>query len=81
MTRQGLGISILPKLAAQPIPKSVQIAQLPFSLARPLGISWLKDGLLTPSAYAFLEGFKDLYGKRSVEREETAREVESPVPS
>jgi DNA-binding transcriptional LysR family regulator len=86
MTRQGLGISILPKLAAQPIPKSVQIAQLPFSLSRPLGISWLKNGLLTPCAYVFLEGFKDLYSKRSVEREDTERddiklEVASPIPS
>lgn len=71
MTRQGLGISILPKLAAQPIPESVRIAQLPFSLTRPLGISWLKDGLLTPPAYAFLEGFKNLYGTQryGVERE------------
>lgn len=62
MTRQGLGISILPKLAAQPIPAEVHIAQLPFSLARPLGISWPKDSLLSPAAYTFLDVFKGLYG-------------------
>ncbi len=62
MTRQGLGISILPRLAAQPIPKEVRIAQLPFSIARPLGISWPKESLLSPAAYTFLDIFKDLYG-------------------
>ncbi len=62
MTRQGLGITILPKLATHPIPPGVQIAQLPFSLARPLGINWPKTTLLTPAAYAFLDIFKDLYG-------------------
>ncbi len=62
MTRQGLGISILPRLAAQPIPEEVRIAQLPFSIARPLGISWLKESLLSPAVYTFLDIFKGLYG-------------------
>ena len=61
MTRQGLGISILPRLAAQPIPNEVHTARLPFSVARPLGISWPKAALLTPAAYAFLDVFKDLF--------------------
>lgn len=58
MTRQGLGITILPKLATQPIPPNVRIAQLPFTITRPLGISWLRNALLTPATYAFLEAFK-----------------------
>ncbi len=61
MTRQGLGITLLPKLAAQPIPTEVITAQLPFEIARPLGISWLRDTLLTPATYAFLDTFKHLY--------------------
>ncbi|NJM97495.1 MAG: LysR family transcriptional regulator [Phormidesmis sp. RL_2_1] len=61
MTRQGLGITILPKLAAQPIPAEVRIAELPFTITRQLGVSWIKNALLTPAAYAFLESFKDLY--------------------
>ena len=61
MTRQGLGITILPKLAAQPIPKEVQVAQLPFELVRPLGISWHKSALLTPATFALIDVFKDLY--------------------
>ena len=60
MTRQGLGITLLPALAAQPIPSEVQVAQLPFTMSRPLGISWLRDTLLTPATYAFLETFKQL---------------------
>ncbi len=61
MTRQGLGITLLPKLAAQPIPSEVVTAQLPFAIARPLGISWPYGTLLTPATYAFLDTFKHLY--------------------
>ncbi|MGB3791054.1 MAG: LysR family transcriptional regulator [Phormidesmis sp.] len=60
MTRQGLGITLLPELAARPIPDKVRVAQLPFQITRPLGISWLKDTLLTPATYAFLDTFKHL---------------------
>ncbi|MEL6552193.1 MAG: LysR family transcriptional regulator [Cyanobacteria bacterium J06621_11] len=60
MTRQGLGITILPALAAQPIPPEVHVAQLPFTMSRPLGISWLRNTLLTPATYAFLETFQHL---------------------
>ncbi len=60
MTRQGLGITLLPELAAQPIPKEVRIARLPFQITRPLGISWLRNTLLTPATYAFLDTFKHL---------------------
>ncbi|MGC1308684.1 MAG: LysR family transcriptional regulator [Phormidesmis sp.] len=63
MTRQGLGITLLPKLAAQPIPQDVRTAHLPFDIARPLGISWLRDTLLTPSTYAFLDTFRHLYSE------------------
>lgn len=60
MTRQGLGITLLPKLATQPVPKEVKVANLPFSMTRPLGISWLKSTLLTPATYAFLDSIKHL---------------------
>ena len=61
MTRQGLGITLLPKLAAQPVPPAVRIAALPFSESRPLGISWLCNTLLTPATYAFLETCQRLF--------------------
>ncbi|MEM6450120.1 MAG: LysR family transcriptional regulator [Cyanobacteria bacterium P01_D01_bin.105] len=60
MTRQGLGISLMPELAAQPIPAQVRVAQLPFQMVRPLGLSWLKNTLLTPATYAFLETFRPI---------------------
>ncbi|MEL6489478.1 MAG: LysR family transcriptional regulator [Cyanobacteria bacterium J06634_6] len=60
MTRQGLGIALMPELAAQPVPDEVRIAELPFQISRPLGISWLRDTLLTPATYAFLDTFKHL---------------------
>jgi DNA-binding transcriptional LysR family regulator len=68
MTRQGLGISIMPKLAALPIPREVRIAQLPFDKTRPLGISWLKDTWLTPATYALLDVFKELFKKAEPQR-------------
>ncbi len=68
MTRQGLGISIIPTLAAQPIPDYVRIAQLPFQKARPLGISWLKATWLTPATYAFLDVFKTLFKNEDPQR-------------
>jgi DNA-binding transcriptional LysR family regulator len=68
MTRQGLGVSIMPKLAAQPIPDEVRTAQLPFDKARPLGISWLKETWLTPAAYALLDVFKDLFKNEGPQR-------------
>jgi len=61
MTRQGLGVTLLPELAAQPIPQEVRIAELPFNISRPLGISWLKNTLHTPATYAFLDTFKHKY--------------------
>lgn len=60
MTRQGLGITLLPELATRPVPDEVRVAGLPFKITRPLGISWLKDTLLTPATYAFLDTFKHL---------------------
>ncbi len=60
MTRQGLGITLLPELATRPVPNKVRVASLPFNITRPLGISWLEDSLLTPATYAFLDTFKHL---------------------
>lgn len=68
MTRQGLGITILPRLAAQPIPQEVNVAQLPFEISRPLGISWHKNALLTPATFALLDVFKDLYATSPLSR-------------
>ena len=59
MVRQGLGIALMPELAAAPVPDDVQICRLPFSILRPIGASLLKNGLHTPAVYAFLEVLRE----------------------
>ncbi|MEO0537167.1 MAG: LysR family transcriptional regulator [Cyanobacteria bacterium P01_A01_bin.123] len=67
MVSQGLGIAILPKLAASPVPSNVQVCRLPFKLSRPIGASLLKEGLHTPAVYAFLDALRET-GEFSVQQ-------------
>jgi DNA-binding transcriptional LysR family regulator len=55
MVVQGLGAAILPRLAAEPIPASVKICSLPADLERVIGVAVLRDGLLVPAVFAFLD--------------------------
>lgn len=59
MVQQGLGIAILPRLAAEPVPAEVQIAPLPFPISRPIGATILKGALHTPALYAFLDALRE----------------------
>jgi DNA-binding transcriptional LysR family regulator len=59
MVQQGLGIAILPRLAAEPIPDGVQVCRLPFALSRPIGASLLQNALRTPALYAFLDALQE----------------------
>jgi DNA-binding transcriptional LysR family regulator len=58
LVAQGLGATILPRLAAQPIPANVQIFSLPVPLKRIIGVAVLADALQTPAVYAFLDTIK-----------------------
>ena len=58
MVNQGLGIAIMHRLAAEPVPEGVRIVELPFQVSRPMGASWPKDALLSPAVYAFLDALK-----------------------
>ena len=60
MTRQGPGDYPDARARRAAIPDEVRVAELPFQITRPLGISWLRDTLLTPATYAFLDTFKHL---------------------
>jgi DNA-binding transcriptional LysR family regulator len=60
MVQQGLGIAILPRLAAAPVPADVQICPLPFPISRPIGATILKDALHTPALYAFLDALREV---------------------
>jgi DNA-binding transcriptional LysR family regulator len=59
MVQQGLGVAILPRLAAEPVPADVRICALPFALSRPIGATILKDALHTPAVYVFLDALQE----------------------
>ncbi|MGL5081428.1 MAG: LysR family transcriptional regulator [Microcoleaceae cyanobacterium] len=58
MVMQGLGIGILPRLAAEPVPPQIKICSLPSYLERVIGVAILKQSLHSPAIYAFLDALK-----------------------
>ncbi|MGF1480230.1 MAG: LysR family transcriptional regulator [Cyanophyceae cyanobacterium] len=55
MVAQGLGAAILPRLAALPIPESIQVESLPVPLERVIGAAILANSLQTTATFAFLD--------------------------
>ncbi len=60
MVAEGLGMTILPYLAAIPIPSEVQVRSLPQPLERHLGAVLLENALHSPAVYAFFETIQNL---------------------
>ncbi len=58
LVAQGVGATILPRLAAEPIPSQIQVFSLPQPLLRMIGVAVVEDGLHTPATYAFLDLLK-----------------------
>ncbi|MUL35423.1 LysR family transcriptional regulator [Gloeocapsopsis dulcis] len=58
MVAQGLGAAILPRLAAEPVPRGLQACTLPTPLERVIGVAVLADTLQTPAVFAFLDVLK-----------------------
>jgi DNA-binding transcriptional LysR family regulator len=58
MVARGLGATILPRLAAEPIPEDLHVYSLPTPLERIIGVSILTNGLQVPAVYAFLDTLK-----------------------
>ena len=58
MVMQGLGATILPRLAAEPIPAEVKICSFPVAFERVIGVAVLRDALLVPAVFAFLDVVK-----------------------
>lgn len=58
LVSQGIGATILPRLAAEPIPLGVQVYHLPIPFSRIIGVAVLAEALHTPAVYAFLEILK-----------------------
>ncbi|MGB3135710.1 MAG: LysR family transcriptional regulator, partial [Nodosilinea sp.] len=61
MVERGLGATIMATLAATPIPPGLRVAELPQPLERVIGIIVLRDALLPPPVYAFLERIKSVW--------------------
>lgn len=55
MVAQGLGVAIIPRLAAEPLPPELQTFSLPVPLFRFIGIAALREALHLPAVFAFLE--------------------------
>lgn len=58
MVAQGLGVAILPHLAARPIPETVESRSLPVPLERVIGVAILATTPPTPAVNRFLEVIK-----------------------
>ncbi|MGJ3248474.1 MAG: LysR family transcriptional regulator [Elainellaceae cyanobacterium] len=59
LVSQGLGATILPRLAAEPIPANVKVYSLPDPLERIIGVAVLAHAMHPPPVYAFLDILKD----------------------
>ena len=55
---QGLGVGILPRLAAEPVPSKIKVCTLPSHLERVIGVAVLKNTLHSPAVYAFLDALR-----------------------
>jgi len=58
LVNQGLKAAILPRLAAVPIPKEVQVYSLPEPIERVMAVAMLANALHVPAVFTFLEMLK-----------------------
>ncbi|GAB4368250.1 MAG: LysR family transcriptional regulator [Elainellaceae cyanobacterium] len=61
MVMQGLGVGILPRLAAEPIPGNIRVQSLPTPFERVIGVIMLSTALHVPAVFAFLELLRQMY--------------------
>ena len=71
MVAQGLGMTILPYLAAIPVPPEVVTCSLPQPLQRPLAAVVVEDGFHSPAVYAFLETLPRVRSRQGVAIEDS----------
>ena len=60
MVMQGLGATILPRLAAEPLPPSVRVYSLPIPFERIIGVAVVANALHTPAVFAFLDTVREV---------------------
>lgn len=61
MVKQGLGATVMARLAAEPIPFGIEVRSLPVPLERVIGVAILADALLPQGIFAFLSTLKDVW--------------------
>lgn len=61
MVKQGLGATVMARLAAEPVPDGIQVKSLPVPLERVIGVATLADTLLSREVFAFLDILKDTW--------------------
>lgn len=65
MVMQGLGATIMARLAAEPLPPEICIRRLPTTLERVIRAAVLREGLHPPAVYAFLDTLRDISASNS----------------
>jgi DNA-binding transcriptional LysR family regulator len=60
MVMQGLGATIIARLAAEPLPPNIQIYSLPHPLKRVIRAAIVAEALYPPAVYAFLDTLKQV---------------------
>ena len=55
LVEKGLGVAILARLEAKPVPKGVRVRPLPETLERAIGVAVLEDAILPRVVFAFLD--------------------------
>lgn len=58
LVKRGLGVGVMARLAAEPIPDDLQVRSLPVPLERVIGAATLANALLPRSTFAFLDMLK-----------------------
>jgi DNA-binding transcriptional LysR family regulator len=60
MVGRGLGVTIMARLAAEPLPPEIQVCRLPVPLMRSIRAAVLRNALHSPPVYAFLDTVKEM---------------------
>jgi len=58
MVMRGLGVTVMARLAAEPLPPDIQVRSLPVPLERVIRVAVLAEALHSPALYAFLDLLK-----------------------
>ncbi len=68
LVKQGLGASIMARLAAEPIPDGIQVRSLPVPAERIIGVAIAANSILPRSVFAFLDVVNQVWKDRRQEK-------------